>query len=471
MTKCNKSIIINKNYVRLVCPKAADGRTRMDLKDKEVLVVGLARSGMAAVKVLNILGAKITLSETKSKEDIPELPELEKLGVTVTGQEPEVFDKKYDLCVKNPGVPYRSPLIEKLNANGVPVITEIELAYRVAKPQHYVAVTGTNGKTTTTTLVYAKAFPGKAHVCGNIGVPLCETVLENGLMEEGGHYIALEISNFQLVNIDKFRPEVATIINLTPDHVDFMGGLDNYYKSKTEVYRNMQGGDVFILNTDDPVLAEYVGKYPVNCDVTDFSLENKSASVIIDGGYIVYKGEKVLPLDCIKIVGRHNLQNITIAVCAAKALGISNDIITEAVSGFNGVEHRIEFVREKDGVRYYNDSKGTNTDATITAVKSFDKGIILLVGGFEKGLSMSELKKNLSGVKKVIGYGVCGPRLVKELVGEGTVVENLEQAVEEAVKAAEPGDVVLLSPTTSSFDQYTCFEERGEHFKKIVNAL
>jgi len=447
----------------------------MDLNGKKVLVVGLARSGMAAIKVLKLLGAEVTLSESKSRDKIKEADELEKMGVTITGQGIEVFNEKYDLCVKNPGVPYRSPEMDALAANGVPVITEIELAFQVAKPQHYVAITGTNGKTTTTTLVYeilSKAFPGKAHLCGNIGVPLCETVLENGLMDEDGHYIALEISNFQLVNIDKFRPEVATIINLTPDHVDFMGGLDNYYKSKTEVYRNMEDGDVFILNSDDPVLAEYTEKYPVKCKVNVFSLDRQDTDSYIKDGYMFIEGEKVLPLEAVRIVGKHNLQNIIIAVSAAKALGASNGDIVSAVSEFKGVEHRIEFVRELRGVKYYNDSKGTNTDATIIAVRSFDKGVILLVGGFEKGLPMDELKKNLGSVKKVIGYGVCGPRLVKELVGDdGIIVENLQQALDEAVKIAVPGDTVLLSPTTSSFDQYTCFEERGEHFKKLVNEL
>ena len=296
--------------------------------------------------------------------------------------------------------------------------------------------------------------------------------MENGLMEEGGHYIALEISNFQLVNIDKFRPEVATIINLTPDHIDFMGSLDNYYKSKTEVYRNMADSDVFLLNADDPVVKEYTDRYPVKCAKESFSTDSQSADCIAKDGYLEIKGEKIIPLNAIKIVGKHNLQNVMIAVSAAKAIGISNDIILDAVSSFKGVEHRIEFVREIDGVKYYNDSKGTNTDATITALKAFDRGVILLVGGFEKGLPMDEMKKHLGCVKKIIGFGACGARLVHDLVGEdGIVVTTLDEAVAEANKIAESGDTVLLSPTTSSFDLYTCFEERGDHFKKIINAL
>lgn len=447
----------------------------MDFSGKKVLVVGLARSGMAAIRVLKKLGASITLSESKKKEDIKEIDFLNENDVEIVGQDMSVFERDFDLVVKNPGVPYRSPMMQKLAERNIPVITEIELAYQVAKPQHYIAITGTNGKTTTSTLTYEilrRAFPGKAHLCGNIGIPLCEIVMENGLMDEGGHYIALEISNFQLVNIDKFRPEVATIINLTPDHIDFMGGLDNYYKSKTEVYRNMADGDVFLLNADDPVVKEYTDRYPIKCVKESFSTDGVNADCIAKDGYIEIKGEKIIPLDAIKIVGKHNLQNVMIAVSAAKAIGISNDVILDAVSSFKGVEHRIEFVREIDGVKYYNDSKGTNTDATITALKAFEHGVILLVGGFEKGLPMDEMKKHLGCVKKVIGFGACGSRLVHDLVGgDGIVVTTLNEAVAQANKIAENGDTVLLSPTTSSFDQYTCFEERGDHFKKIVNAL
>ena len=447
----------------------------MDLSGKKVLVVGLARSGMAAIRVLKKLGAEVTLSESKKKDDIKEIGFLNENNVEIVGQDMAVFERDFDFVVKNPGVPYRSPMMQKLQERNIPVITEIELAYQVAKPQHYIAITGTNGKTTTSTLTYEilrRAFPGKAHLCGNIGIPLCEIVMENGLTEEGGHYIALEISNFQLVNIDKFRPEVATIINLTPDHIDFMGSLDNYYKSKTEVYRNMAGNDVFLLNADDPVVKEYTDRYPVKCAKESFSTDSQSADCIAKDGYLEIKGEKIIPLNAIKIVGKHNLQNVMIAVSAAKAIGISNDVILEAVSSFKGVEHRIEFVREIDGVKYYNDSKGTNTDATITALKAFDRGVILLVGGFEKGLPMDEMKKHLGCVKKIIGFGACGARLVHDLVGEdGIVVTTLDEAVAQANKIAESGDIVLLSPTTSSFDQYTCFEERGDHFKKIINAL
>ena len=442
-------------------------------KDKKVLVIGLARSGMAAIKVLDKLGAKISLSEVK----VPTLQEkkiLDDLNVEILNQDMSVFEKDFDLVVKNPGVSPTGPIVKRLNERHIPIITEIELAYQVSKPQHYIAITGTNGKTTTTTLVYEilkQAFKDKALVGGNIGTPLCELVLEHNLMENEGYYISLEISNHQLVDIDRFRPGISTIINLTPDHLETMGSLENYYKSKTEVYKNMKDDDIFIFNADDNNIEEYSKKYPINCKIQNFSLESKNTFAHLDDGYIVINNEKVLPLESIKLVGKHNIQNVIISVMACKALNISNEDINIAVSNFNGVEHRIEFVREINGVKYYNDSKGTNTDATITAIKAFDNNIILLVGGYEKGLSMDEMKKYMNPLKQVIGYGVAGKRIASDLVDNPIIVTTLDEAVNKAFELAKSGDTVLLSPTTSSYDQYKNYEERGKHFKSLVSKL
>lgn len=447
----------------------------MDFQGKKVLVVGLARSGMAAIKVLRTLGATITLSESKKKEDIKELDILLELGVEIVDQSTSVACGDFDLCVKNPGVHNDIPFMVKLYERGIPVITEIELAFQVAQPQHFIAITGTNGKTTTSTLVHeilSRKYGSKAHLCGNIGIPLCEIVMNENLLYESGHYITLEISNYQLVNIDKFHPDVATIINLTPDHIDVHGSLDAYYKSKTEVYRNMTEDDTFVLNTDDNTLLSYVDRYPVPATIKTVSLDRDDADAVLRDGQMIIDGDVVLDLSSIRLPGRHNLQNVIIAVSCCKAIGVEDSFIREAVEAFTGVEHRIEFVRELGGVRYYNDSKGTNTDATVTALKAFDHGVILLIGGFEKGLPMDDVKANLGCVKKVIGFGACGERLVHDTVGDdGIVVTDLKEAVESAVKIAEAGDTVLLSPTTSSFDQYSCFEERGDHFKELVNAL
>lgn len=445
----------------------------MEFRNKKILVIGLARSGLAAIRLLHEIGVTdITLTEQK---EVKEREWLESIGVTILPQSDEVFSRPYDIVIKNPGVPPISPFIRRFKDRGVPVITEIELAVQTAKPQHYIGITGTNGKTTTTTLVYEmlkKAFGDKAHVGGNIGIPLCEVVLENNLLNEEGHYISLELSNMQLIDTVDLRPEIATIVNLTPDHVDFMGGLDNYYYSKTRIYKNMRDHDLFILNADDPVVADYTARYPVHCETFTFSLERTDTDAYMKDSWMYVSGDPLLELDRITLPGLHNKQNIMIAVSACRRIGVPDAMIREVIYSFRGVEHRIEFVRELNGVRYYNDSKGTNTDATITALKAFDKGVILLVGGFEKGLSMDEMKKYLGCVKQVIGFGASGPRIAGDLVGDRAIVVNdLQEAVAEAVRCAESGDVVLLSPTTSSFDQYSCFEERGEHFKRIVNSL
>ena len=445
----------------------------MNYKNKKVLVIGLARSGMAAIKLLHKLDAKIYLSERKeiSKEEMSILKDLD---VTIYDQDMSIFEKDYDLVVKNPGVSPTSDIVKRLNERKIPIITEIELAYQVAKPQCYIAITGTNGKTTTTTIVYEllkQAFKDKALVGGNIGTPLCELVLEYDLMNKEGYYISLEISNHQLVDIDLFKPNIATIINLTPDHLETMGSLDAYYKSKTEVYRNMKDDDIFILNNDDETLKEYINKYPINCTIQTFSLDEKNCYGYIDDNYMYVNDEKVLSLDKIHIVGKHNRQNILISIMIAKALGISNKDIEYVIDNFKGVEHRIEFVREVDGVKYYNDSKATNTDASITALNAFEDNVILLVGGYEKGLDMSQMKKHLGCVKKIIGFGVAGKRIAGDLSDDSIIVTTLDEAINIAKKVAVPGDIVLLSPSTSSFDQYTGYEQRGKHFKELVNNL
>ena len=445
----------------------------MEYKNKKVLVIGLARSGKAAIEVLNKLGAKVFLSERKQLNE-EELAFLKNNNVEVYNQEMSVFEKDYDLVVKNPGVPPISDIVKKLEERNIPIISEIELAFDISKPQHYIAITGTNGKTTTTTLMYEllkKAFNDKALVGGNIGTPLCELVLQYDLMNNSNYYISLEISNHQLVDIVNFRPEIATIINLTPDHLETMGSLDAYYKSKTEVYRNMKDNDIFIYNNDDPILKEYTDKYPINCKIESFSLDNTDTYSYIKDDYMYVNNEKVLPLDKIHIVGKHNKQNVMIAITAAKALDISNEDIIEAIDEFKGVEHRIEFVREVNGIKYYNDSKATNTDATIIALKSFTNNVILLVGGYEKGLNMKPVQDYLGCVKKVIGFGIAGKRIGLDLCKDAIIVEDLKQAIEKANSIAVAGDIVLLSPSTSSYDQYSGYEERGRHFKQLVKEL
>ena len=444
-----------------------------ELNEKNVLVIGLARSGMAAIRLLRKLGATVTVSERKKPEDLKELPVLNDLGVTVIGQELRDLEGDYDFVVKNPGVPPVSPIVSFFKERNIPIITEIELAYQVMKPQHIAAITGTNGKTTTTTLVYEilhQYYGDKALVGGNIGTPLCELVLEHDLLNNEGYYISLEISNHQLVDIDTFHPEVSVIINLTPDHIETMGSLDNYYWSKTLVYKNQTEEDLFLYNVDDPLVGEYTKRYPYRASISTFSVE-KEADACIRGDSLYLYGKELMPVSEVKLVGIHNIQNILISALVADRFKVPYDAIRATVRDFSGVEHRIEFVAEKRGVRFYNDSKATNTDATITALKSFDKNVILLVGGYEKGLSMEEVKKYLSPVKAVIGFGIAGKRIAGDLYEDSIIVKDLKETLDTAMEIAEEGDIVLLSPSTSSYDQYSGYEERGRHFKTLVNSL
>ncbi len=446
-----------------------------EFSGKKVLVLGLARSGIAAVKLLLKLGAEVTVSEAKALDKIEELPWLQENGVRVVNQTEEIFEEDFYIAIKNPGINGKLWFVKRLRERGIPVITEIELAFRVSAPQHYIAITGSNGKTTTATLTYEiiKAqHPEKTLLCGNIGIALCEMVIEYDLINNSGYYIVLEISNFQLVDIVDFRPETAVIINLSADHLDFMGTEDAYYSSKMRVYENMKDNDTFLYNVDDALISEYEKKFPIECRKLTYSLTNSSADLFADTENVYFKGEVLFPVSDIKVVGRHNVQNVLVGVGSAFNCGVAPENIRKAVSAFKGVEHRIEFVRERDGIRFYNDSKGTNVDATVIALRAFSSPVILLAGGHEKGLDLSPLKALLAGVKKVIAYGECGERIWRELTDcEGLLVKDLPEALSEAMKIAESGDVVLLSPTTSSYDQYTCFEERGEHFKSLVNSL
>jgi UDP-N-acetylmuramoylalanine--D-glutamate ligase len=448
----------------------------MEIAGKKVLVLGLAKSGMAAILLLHKHQAQITLSETKPLDKLEHQAELEAMGVRlVCGELPKaLFEEEFDFVIKNPGIKYTEWFILRLQERNIPIYTEIELAYQLAPHHHYLAVTGTNGKTTTVTLIYEilkAAFGKKAHFAGNIGVPLCEIVYEHQLETEENHYIVLEMSNFQLLNIEQFRPEVSTIINLTPDHLDYMRNLDEYYASKTNIYMNQENQNVYINNLDDQNIQDYMAKYKPHGQVVSLSMQHQ-ADYHLEGEMIMYHDQMIMPTSDIQMVGRQNIQNVMMAIAMCETVGVKRQVIVQTVKGFPGVEHRVEFVREVNGVKYYNDSKGTNTDATIVAIQSFTCPIILLVGGKEKNLSMATLKKNLSNVKQVIGYGDCGKRLVDDLVGEmGIVVVTMDEALQEARKVAIEGDVVLLSPTTSSFDQFSSFEERGRYFKALVQKL
>ena len=445
------------------------------LTGKKVLVIGLAKSGKAAIRLLKKLNATITVNEFQEASKIPEYQQYLDDGIEmITGGHPdELFERDFDFVIKNPGINYHKPFILRLKERNIPVYTEIELAYQVAKKQHYIGVTGTNGKTTTVTLI-DKILKGQyqhVHLAGNVGMPLCDIVLDHNLLEEENHYIVIEMSNFQLLDIDTFKPNVSTIINLTPDHLDYMASLDEYYASKTNIYKNTNENDSFVVNLDDSVLDKYLKQYPIPCKQTTMSLTNHADCMIKDNA-IYYQDEFIISLNDIKLVGNHNLQNIMIAICIAKKCGVKNEIINQEIASFIGVEHRIEFVREINGIKIYNDSKATNTDASIIALKAFKQPVILLMGGFDKGLDLKEMSTYNNKIKRLITFGAAGKRFKDEMYVENSIcVKNLKEATLEAINHASSGDIVLLSPSTSSFDEFSGYEQRGNVFKEIVCSL
>lgn len=445
------------------------------LTGKKVLVIGLARSGKAAVKLLQKLNAQITINEGKELEKIEDYQKYLDAGIEIVagGHPDELFERDFDFVIKNPGINYHKPFILRLKERGIPVYTEIELAYQCAKKQHYIAVTGTNGKTTTVTLIYEilKAQYQNVHFAGNIGKPLCDVVLENNLLEESNHYIVIEMSNFQLLDIDQFKPEISTIINLTPDHLDYMASLDEYYASKMRIYENCDMNDYFVENTDDETLKEYLNRYPVPCHKVSQSL-NHQAQCMIKDDKIYFENEEILNLDDIKIVGRHNVQNVMLATAICILAGVDKTVIKDVISHFHGVEHRIEFVCEYKGIKVYNDSKATNTDASIIALKAFEQPVILLMGGFDKGLDLEEMSRYNDHIARLITFGAAGHRFKEEMHHPDSYeVAHLKDAVIKAFDLAKEGDIILLSPSTSSFDEFSGYEQRGTVFKQYVHEM
>ena len=445
------------------------------LTGKKVLVLGLAKSGKAAVELLKKLNATITVNEFASQDKIDCYDEYVAQGIemVVGGHPDELFERDFDFAVKNPGINYHKPFILRLKERGIPVYTEIELAYQVSQPQNYIAITGTNGKTTTVTLISEILKNAHRNTClaGNVGTPYSQCVLEDCLLENKGYDVVLEMSNFQLLDVDQFHPHISTIINLTPDHLDYMDSLDEYYASKTNIYRQCDDNDYFLENLDDSVLQGYLKEYPVHAKRVTFSLE-KEADCMLQDGAIYFQGQHVLDLNEIKIVGKHNVQNMMIAICACALSHVDLECIHDTLASFGGVEHRIEYVKDIKGVKYYNDSKATNTDASIIALKAFDQPVILLMGGHEKGLDLAEMSSYKSQISHLICFGDARERFAKEMHCESTfVVDHMKDAIEKAYEIAKEGDVVLLSPSTSSYDEFTGYEQRGRVFKDIVRQL
>ncbi|HJR03964.1 MAG TPA: UDP-N-acetylmuramoyl-L-alanine--D-glutamate ligase [Methylomirabilota bacterium] len=450
---------------------------RQSLAGKTVSVVGLAKSGVAAARLVRRLGGRVLASDSSPLEALPEEARgLERLGCALwAGGHPDAAFAGAELIVVSPGVPLELPPLVAMRARGVPTIGELELAWRVMEAD-VIAITGTNGKTTTTTLTgeLLRTQVRPVLVGGNIGTPLADHALEF----PGDGIVVAEVSSFQLDTTDRFRPRVAAILNITPDHLDRHGTFERYVDAKARIFANQLSTDCVVLNADDPVTAGLGGR--ARGRVIWFSrLTTLTHGVFIYDGWIVAKlngsTERICPVTEITLRGQHNVENVLAATACALWTGMSPSSIRRGIAAFRGVAHRIERVHDDRGVVYYNDSKGTNVDSTIKALESFSEPVILIAGGKGKGQDFGPLAEAARGrVRRAILIGQDRDRIRAALEVAGIPAEDAESmddAVRRSRDAAQVGDVVLLSPACASFDMFRNFEHRGDVFKSVVRAL
>ena len=448
----------------------------MELNNKRVLVVGLGKSGVASALFLRSRGAQVTVSDSKPQEQLSEeIPILLDHGIIIeTGGHGERTFHGQDLIVVSPGIPADSPPLVQARALGEPVIGEIELAAQFL-PKNIVAITGSNGKTTTTTLtgeiITAGGYPTR--VGGNIGTPAISLVDA----ARPDSVIVLEVSSFQLETIQTFRPKVAVVLNVTPDHLDRHRTFETYVDAKARIFENQHADDFAVLNADDPVCVELSDR--TRAQVFWFSREKEvQQGASLRDGRILFRDpagqREIMLVSEIPLKGTHNLENVLAAVCAGKLSGCNYTAIREAVRNFKAVEHRLEYVATIRGVEYYNDSKATNVDATIKALESFPANIHLILGGKDKGSDYTVLNDLLrQRVKRVYTIGAAADKIESQVREAAEIVhaESLDSAVQRASASAQPGDIVLLAPACASFDQFRNYEHRGKVFKELVQRL
>jgi UDP-N-acetylmuramoylalanine--D-glutamate ligase len=448
----------------------------LELKGKKVLVVGLGKSGLAAALFLRHKGAQVTVSDVRSAESLAkEIPALLEEGIMVeAGGHGLLTFRRQDLIVVSPGVPLDTPELVQVRKFGLPVIGELELAARFLKGK-ILAITGSNGKTTTTALAgeILKEAGLPTLVGGNIGVPVVSLIEES----TDDTWSVLEVSSFQLESTEQFRPSIAVILNITPDHLDRHGSFENYARAKERIFAAQDKTDCVVLNADNARAAEAASRSVAG--VHWFSIEHRvRQGAWIENGYVVYRHtpegevEQVMPLSKIPLKGEHNVENVLAAVCAARLAGVPVDPIRSAIEKFQAVEHRLEYVATVQGVEFYNDSKATNVDATAKALAAFSSGIHLILGGKDKGSDYTQLAQLLrERVRAVYTIGSAAAKIESQLRGVVSLhsCETLAAAVDAAASAARPGEVVLLAPACSSFDQFESYEHRGRVFKELVS--
>ena len=452
----------------------------MNIKDKKVLLVGLAKTGVSTIKKLDKLGASIVVTDIKPKEKLEDiLSQLNGLNNIeyILGSHPEDISN-VDLTIVSPGVPLDLPFIEKLKESNVKIIGEVELAYTLSNNPIFVGITGTNGKTTTTSLVgeIFKEAKRYTYIVGNIGNPVIDTVdytNENSVL-------VTELSSFQLESIDTFRPKVSSILNITEDHLNRHHTMENYINAKARIFENQDKSDFSILNYDDSIVRDLNRNN--NASILYFSRkekvdqgvyldENNNIVISIDGKQIT-----VLNRNELSLPGDHNLENAMAAILMTYVVGVDLEVIKHVLITFKGVEHRLEFVTNKNGIMFVNDSKGTNPDSTIKAIGSYERPIILIAGGMDKHSDFTDMMKCATkNVKELVLLGETADKIEASARKEGleniTKVKNMEEAVKKAYELAKDGDVVLLSPGCASWDMYPNFEARGLDFKENIYKL
>lgn len=446
-------------------------------ENNKIFILGFARSGYDAAKVLIKRGNQVLINDGKEMldSDKDKVEELKALGVEFFfGSHPDdLLDSSYDYLIKNPGVPIDHKYALKANELEIPVINETEMAYRLIpkdKNIKIISITGTNGKTTTTTLIYnfLKEDGRRVHLAGNIGYPLCSFLDK---LEEGD-IIVDEVSCQQLENLHEFNPDVGVLTNISEAHLEFMKTYEHYTYVKSKLFQNQTKDNIAILNMDNSEVMRITKD--IKSTVKYFSSSNEINGAYLKDNGIYYFDEKVADYDKICLIGKHNYENIMAAILAVKEFDVSSESIRKVLSSFTGVEHRLEFVAEVDGRKFYNDTEATNIKCCQIALSSFDKPTILFLGGYERGQDFNELSNYISNVKSIVSLGECRNR-VKEFGDNMNIptyeTETLKEAFDKAWEISERGDVLLLSPASASWDQYKQCEDRGDEFKKYAHDL
>lgn len=449
----------------------------MDFNNKNVLICGMGKSGISAAKLLLRYSANITLQDYKKEYELKnELKEIKDLDINIlTGKNPDDIVLNMDLIVLSPGIPTNLNFIKMGKEAGIKIIGEVELAYYFIKGK-IIGITGTNGKTTTTSILgdMVSRYSKKTYIVGNIGEPITNKADE---MDEDSICVC-ELSSFQLETIDKFKPYIGAVLNISPDHLDRHITFTDYIHSKENIYKNQTEKDFLILNYDDEFCRKMVPK--TKSKVLYFSSKEEVEGIYLKDEYIYINysniNEKILNIKDIKLVGTHNVENIMVTILIGHLLNIPKDIIRESIVEFKAVEHRMEYVETINNIDFYNDSKGTNPESTIRAIQSVEKPIILIAGGYDKGTSYSKLVENFKDkVKLVVLIGETAKRIeneAKQIGFTNTIrVDSLKDAVNISYENGESGDIILLSPASASWGMFENYEIRGNEFKKYVNEL